>query len=287
MTEENKQEDQKKSYPQPADEYETIPVKIVNDISPLQTDNMEVHHHTHTEHKKFKHYLWEFFMLFLAVFCGFLAEIQVEHYIDHQREKEYMQSLVEDLNSDTLELNNQIPFGQVISNRIENLVNLLNMDPFPKDSTGKLYLLNVKAGRVVRMRFEDRTSSQLKNAGNMRLIRNKQVADSIRNYWGMVSVIEDIGDRLETIRGHAGDLNMQLFYNKFIQYSDKQNPLQSDVTILPGAKLINDDPKLLAEYANRRNSSMFVLNNYIVSMIEAKAMAQRLITLIKNEYHLE
>lgn len=250
---------------------------------------MEVHHHAHPGHHKktWKEYFWEFFMLFLAVFCGFLAEIQVEHYIEHQREKEFMQSLVEDLNSDTLELSNQIPFGQAISSRIENLVTLLNTDPFPKDSTEKLYLLNVRAGRVVRMRFEDRTSSQLKNAGNMRLIRNKQVVDSIRNYWGMVSMIEDIGDRLESIRGKAGDLNMELFHNKFIQYSDKQNPLQSDVTILPGAKLINDDPKLLAEYANRRNSSMFVLNNYIVSMIEAKATAERLITLIKKEYHLE
>ena len=35
---------------------------------------MEVHSHTHTERKKFTHYLWEFLMLFLAVFCGFLAE---------------------------------------------------------------------------------------------------------------------------------------------------------------------------------------------------------------------
>ena len=35
---------------------------------------MEVHHHGHTERKKWTHYLWEFLMLFLAVFAGFLAE---------------------------------------------------------------------------------------------------------------------------------------------------------------------------------------------------------------------
>ena len=46
---------------------------------------MEVHHHahlasgeTHTSRKKWTHYLWEFLMLFLAVFCGFLAENQRE-----------------------------------------------------------------------------------------------------------------------------------------------------------------------------------------------------------------
>ena len=35
---------------------------------------MEVHQHTHTPRKKWTHYFWEFLMLFLAVFCGFLAE---------------------------------------------------------------------------------------------------------------------------------------------------------------------------------------------------------------------
>ena len=35
---------------------------------------MEVHSHTHSPRKKWTHYFWEFLMLFLAVFCGFLAE---------------------------------------------------------------------------------------------------------------------------------------------------------------------------------------------------------------------
>ena len=47
---------------------------------------MEVHHHAHTARKKWTHYFWEFLMLFLAVFCGFLAEYQLEHTIEHNRE---------------------------------------------------------------------------------------------------------------------------------------------------------------------------------------------------------
>ena len=34
---------------------------------------MEVHAHTHTARKKWTHYLWEFLMLFLSVFGGFLT----------------------------------------------------------------------------------------------------------------------------------------------------------------------------------------------------------------------
>jgi len=62
---------------------------------------MEVHAHSHTSRKKWTHYFWEFLMLFLAVFCGFLAEYQLEHIIEHQREKKYINSFIEDLKIDT------------------------------------------------------------------------------------------------------------------------------------------------------------------------------------------
>jgi hypothetical protein len=65
---------------------------------------MDIHHHPHTERKKWTHYFWEFFMLFLAVTLGFFVENQREHFIEHQREKQYMVSLVEDLETDTAEL---------------------------------------------------------------------------------------------------------------------------------------------------------------------------------------
>src|SRR5213075_3070010 len=65
---------------------------------------MEVHTHSHTERKKWTHYLWEFLMLFLAVFCGFLAENQREQIVEYKRERQYIISLVEDLKSDTVSL---------------------------------------------------------------------------------------------------------------------------------------------------------------------------------------
>lgn len=69
---------------------------------------MEVHHHSHTERKKWKHYLFEFLMLFLAVFAGFLAENQREHYIEHRREKTYIRSIAEDLGQDINQLDSII-----------------------------------------------------------------------------------------------------------------------------------------------------------------------------------
>ena len=47
-------------------------------------------------------------MLFLAVFCGFLAEYQLEHKIEKDREAQFIQSLVSDLKDDTTSISNQI-----------------------------------------------------------------------------------------------------------------------------------------------------------------------------------
>ena len=80
---------------------------------------MEVHARTHTERKKWTHYLWEFLMLFLAVFCGFLAENQREHMIEHKREKQYMKSLLEDLQNDIADLKNDTAFWNQQFKRID------------------------------------------------------------------------------------------------------------------------------------------------------------------------
>jgi hypothetical protein len=64
--------------------------------------NMEVHHHAHTGHgkKTWKEYFWEFLMLFLAVFCGFLAEYQLEHKIERDRLKKFMYDMTKNLEYD-------------------------------------------------------------------------------------------------------------------------------------------------------------------------------------------
>jgi hypothetical protein len=56
---------------------------------------MEVHTHSHTAPKKWTHYLWEFLMLFLAVFCGFLAENIREQSVERHRENQFIQSFIE------------------------------------------------------------------------------------------------------------------------------------------------------------------------------------------------
>src|SRR4030095_12676271 len=86
---------------------------------------MEVHHHAHTPRKKWTHYFWEFLMLFLAVFCGFLAEYKLEQTIEKQREKEIIISLIEDLKTDTVLISDQLIRLKSNKGIFDSLVNLL------------------------------------------------------------------------------------------------------------------------------------------------------------------
>lgn len=104
-----------------------------------ETKNMEVYHHQHTERKKFKHYLFEFFMLFLAVFCGFLAEYQLEHVIEHQKEKQYIESLISDLQDDVKSLDLQIDDEQRGIGELDSLIYLLNDAGLAKQKGDDLY----------------------------------------------------------------------------------------------------------------------------------------------------
>lgn len=151
-------------------------------IEPTQaSENMEVHHHAHHDHgtKTWKSYFWEFFMLFLAVFCGFLAEIQVEHYIEHQRERTYMQMYLEDLKADSIRFERVIEGNNRRLDRLDELVVLVN-SPIQNDSIVlKMYDLYSRGIGFTNFLFNKRTLSQLKSAGGYKLIRSKAVADSL------------------------------------------------------------------------------------------------------------
>ena len=110
-------------------------------------------------------------MLFLAVFCGFLAEYQLEHKIERDREKQYIGSILEDLREDTIVLNDNINQFDEHLLRNDTLIRLLN-SPDIKSHGSDLYYLGRRASRSVRLAIHDATIQQLKNSGGMRLIRN-------------------------------------------------------------------------------------------------------------------
>jgi hypothetical protein len=131
--------------------------------------------------KKVVDHFFDFILLFLAVFCGFMADNWRESMSEHQREKIFIHSLVEDVISDTLESNRTLNRLKMMNSGIDSvLVALLNPETIENsNNVFKLWTKNLGLEVFV---SNDRTIQQLKSSGELRLIRNKEVSDRIMRY---------------------------------------------------------------------------------------------------------
>ena len=119
-------------------------------------------------------------MLFLAVFCGFLAEYQLEHKIERDREKIYIKSLVKDFEYDTLQFNLTI---RRIKKKVPFYDSVLLFLKNPATFSGKLpfrFYINTTLEQIYSPL--EPTLQELKGSGSLRLITKKLVLDSILIY---------------------------------------------------------------------------------------------------------
>ena len=245
---------------------------------------MEIHHHSHTARKKWTHYFWEFLMLFLAVFCGFLAENQREHFIEQKREKQFMRSLVADLQKDTASLQNMMVWTEYVIKGMDTLRQSVYNIGTDDSAVKKLYVYSRQYLRPIGIDFTDRTSSQLKNAGGMRLIRNELVADSIISYWFGIEAIKYLQERGISFTNEAIKLRLKILDSRYLleaDYGTEFFPVRNNPVLL------KKDPELLSEFANHvHNTQQFL--RYLQSgyRIQNKS-AVGLINIIKKEYHLK
>ena len=245
---------------------------------------MEVHAHTHTPRKKWTHYFWEFLMLFLAVFCGFLAEYQLEHKIERDREKKFIQTFIEDLKIDTAAISKNLLFRKTKGDQIDSLIDLLSEQKI-KGYENELYYLGRMLVRTTRFQSNDRTITQLRFSGSLRLIRNENAADSIISYQKLVEIIlanqED--DRIE--RRSADPLLTRIF-NPFVfdKMLDEFNTVNKPVNNPPLRSYDTSIQQDLAYCINQIKGSNIIIKTRLELLNEK---AKNIIAFLKNEYHLK
>jgi hypothetical protein len=241
---------------------------------------MEVHPHTHHGKKKWTEYFWEFFMLFLAVTLGFFVENQREHYIEHQREKLYMRSMVGDLEKDTVMLQNVLLRTQRVLDNIDTALAILRVFPVDQKNVSLLYRVNLKLLSYTSPSFTDRTTVQLKNAGAMRLIRNEETVGGIVDYWTTADDIKIISEGIDDFRVKARERTYGIFDQKYYakgEINDSQNSAQM--------KLMTEDPVVLTEFANRLSHIQgLAMNRYQPAIKEQIKKAKILIETINRHY---
>ncbi len=264
----------------------TIDTEITNPNR--ETENMEVHHHAHHEGKKnWKSYVWEFLMLFFAVFCGFLAQNFLEHRLEKEKGNQYVRSMIEDIISDSTKINQSFEFTEKQQLGLDSLSVLFNNPPYNDSIIKRMYILMLKyTMNDANVAFTKRTVSQLKNSGGMRLISNKISADEITKYTEGAEDIESQGEFFKNIAlNEIIKLNNKIFYLKYIKGVTRKN-IDSFMMKTP-IKLANNNENLLIEYSNQLFFTSGILINYNNKLTNFKAEIPKTIEILKKENHIE
>ena len=257
---------------------------------------MEVHAHSHTERKKWTHYFWEFLMLFLAVFCGFLAENKREHMVEHNRAKAYAESLYTDLQNDTAELRVAAWYENETVTMIDSLIDFMSSQE-PSQKTGQLYYYMRLAGWSYNVTWSRATLNQLINSGNLRYFTNTRLVTQISSYNTLADIITDIDESIDARKTRAAAYKDRILIAKYQQalssismddiYYSRKNafvdsmrntdvPIQSNV-----ADLINAFTNALLDTKNLRDYQR------VRSYPRAIKGATEIMELLKKEYHLK
>ena len=244
---------------------------------------MEVHAHSHTARKKWTHYLWEFLMLFFAVFCGFLAEYQLEHVIEHQREQKYVESLIQDLETDTAHLETYINLRKEKRIMMDSLMLLLSTDKH-KQFGNEAYFFARHVFSGPPFISTDGTMQQLKNAGNLRLIKNESIINNILAYDAQVKELKEWDESDTRIRTTFREIGGSVFNaNELYKAMDSNFKFVRPTT---NPQLITDNPIAINNVAFQiQYISLSCLGNTQRGKA-LKEKAEKLIELLKHQYHL-
>jgi len=233
-------------------------------------------------------------MLFLAVFCGLLAEYQLEHTIEKDREKQYMKSLVEDLKTDTASMNILIPALAEKHKTYDSLTHSVLEKKYMANGSDFYYWARI-ISRSYEFTSTDGTIQQLKYSGGLRRVHNKAVTDSIMSYdiyyRGILKSQALVDASLSDYRNIASKIFEAQIFNKMFK-TNVGNDLTRESSIIYMGKpagnpqLRKNSEDLIYELMNRAmywyTASVSLINDF--KTLNKKA--ENLIKLIKKEYRI-
>lgn len=198
-----------------------------------------------------------------------------------------MQSLVYDLQNDTTNLNAGFPLKDQRLLAIDSIFLFFEANPSAKIVPGAVFKFMRRSLWDRHYRRNSTTIDQLKNAGGLRLIRKRNVRDSIAAYdlqwqraefWkeGYITQQEKGKDLVQKI------INANDLLTKYRLYSGFQNDRNVTDSIS-----VHINSEHLNEFLNFSADQKITTSQDKIGYQAIEKSAQRLIAMIKKEYHLE
>ena len=256
---------------------------------------MEVHHHSHTARKKWTHYFWEFLMLFLAVFCGFLAENQREHMIEHQRAKALARNLYKEIYADSIAIQQKIAIRNKKEEECNYFINYVKDSSLTDLSPGfyPAYTWAFLQSALLLFEPNDGILNQLRNSGELRYFKSSELQSEI----GRLTVqIANIRNRNEKEYSFI-EMNLRPFtiqhydfnwYEAFTQHGKFTllEALNQNTPMSITGKIVNADKFSRQEAENIASYYLLMLRGTRQTQyLPYVAINHRLLQVLRNEYH--
>jgi hypothetical protein len=253
---------------------------------------MEVHQHSHTSRKKWTHYFWEFLMLFLAVFCGFLAENQREHIVERHRAREYAKSLLSDIRLDTGELRRGISVTKFTISCIDSIISISGRMSNSQTIPRSFYYYSKFISQSFRIDWSRSTIDQLIQSGNLRYFRNKELVSLINEYYSLQGLVA-AQNQIEAVhRDKTLELRNRILLNRYYSAEDFNFSVyvipvrQKDSLDIQMVPLQEGAARQIDQYLNflndRKWRSTIMINNYYTT---ANKIAIKIIEALNSSYH--
>jgi hypothetical protein len=254
---------------------------LEQESSPLPINNTMELHHSHIHHsKKWKDYLFEFCMLFLAVTAGFFVENKRETYIEHERAEQFSRQLIADLRSDSILFENRNRNIQALQEGYKKLIDQLTQKSNSSDREILETLLPLSF--VFDFPTTATTYNQMKTSGALRYIENEKLVVHLRDCY---DVLLPRCYRIAQASLDYYTANINPYYLKHIRIQD-YDPFE-DTLINKNALLIERNGKTDQELANIMGGYWSLLKIQLISMNEpALKKIKETMIILKEEYEL-
>ena len=258
---------------------------------------MEVHHHSHSSRIKWTHYFWEFLMLFLAVFAGFLAENQREHYVEDQRAKTLAKNLYKEIYADSIVVQQKIAIRNKKEEACTYFINYVKDSSLTELSPRFYPAFTWAFLQTAQLLFEpnDGILNQLRNSGELRYFKSSELQADVGRLTVQIANVRTRNEKeysfIEMTLRPFSIKHYDFNWYKALTQDGKLtllNALTQEMQIPFTGKIINPDQ------FNRREAENIV--SYYLLMLRGTRQTQympyieinhQLLETLRKEYHLK
>lgn len=239
-----------------------------------------------SENKNWKVYLFEFFLLLMAVILGFLADNLREEHADRELGKAYVQAFFEDLKNDTARISNVIRYEEEKIRILDGTAPCFDSVMGRPSKADCLALLIRNSIVSTPFTITERTLNQL-NMGGFRLLE-KDDTDHITRYITYYDLLQDH----ENTVYHESQFELRSMQNVLIDFRAFRsiaslNVVNNDANFrLPAGQklLLKEDPAALNQFFNELYKYRLVTLAHMNQLKRMRGAQETLINYLKGKY---